>query len=112
MPHIENELSNLSSFRYIAIFDLSHGYWPLQLSKCLQEFQSLINPDGIYSPTRVLHGKTNVVIYLQSTLAAFLPGDLHPFVLWLLNDIHIYTPTIDKLFSVYPACSRFKFSTI
>jgi hypothetical protein len=61
MPHVESELSRLQSSKFFATFDLSHGYWQLPLAPESQECQSFITPDGVYSPTRVLHGTTNAV---------------------------------------------------
>lgn len=61
MPNLEQELTKLSDSRYFGTFDLSHGYWQLPLERKSQELQSFITPDGIYSPTRVLHGTTNAV---------------------------------------------------
>jgi len=52
-------------------------------------------PDGIYTPTRVLHGTTNAVMYLQLTMAAHLPDDLRHNILWWLDDIFIHYETLD-----------------
>jgi len=68
MPNIEHELTRLSASRYYATFDLSHGYWQLELDPASRTLQSFITPDGIFSPTRVLHGTTNAVTHLQSSL--------------------------------------------
>jgi Reverse transcriptase (RNA-dependent DNA polymerase)/RNase H-like domain found in reverse transcriptase len=74
MPHLESELSGLSGSKCFSTFDLSNGYWQLQLDEASQECQSFITPDGIYSPTRVLHGTRNAVSHMQSSLQ----GILHP----------------------------------
>ena len=76
MPNLEQELTTLSNSRFYATFDLSHGYWQLELDKDSQALQSFVTPDGIYSPTRVLHGTTNAVAHLQSSLAEVLPKNI------------------------------------
>lgn len=81
MPNFKQKLSKLSSFHYFAVFDLFHGYWQLLLSTCSQECQSLIAPDGIYTPTRVLHGTMNAVMCLQYTLATLLSDYLRANIL-------------------------------
>ena len=59
MPNLEHELSGLKDAMYFANFDMSHGYRQLLLALLSQECQSFITPDGIFTPTRVLHGTTN-----------------------------------------------------
>lgn len=66
MPNIGQELTLLVGSKYFASFDLSHGYWQLPLDKASVPLQSFITPEGIYSPTRVLHGTMNAVTHLQS----------------------------------------------
>lgn len=101
MPNLEQELTRLGGARYFARWDLSHCYWQLPLDKTSQECQSFITPDGIFSPTRVLHGTTNAVLFLQSTLAACLPQNLRSQILWWLDDILIFSETIpDHLLAI------------
>lgn len=94
MPSPEHELVKLSRSGYFAVLDLSHGYWQHPLSKTSQECQSFIASDGIYIPTRVLRGTTNAVMYLQATLAALMPDELRPNILWWWDDIHIHSKTV------------------
>lgn len=97
MPVIEQELTKVAGSQVFATFDLSHGYWQLPLHPSSQSSQSFITPDGVYSPTRVLHGTTNAVLYLQSTLSAHLPADLRRSVLLWLDDILAHAPTTIEL---------------
>ena len=108
MPNIEQELHTVGGSNYFAKFDLSHGYWPLRLHADSQECQSFVTPDGVYTPTRVLHGTTIAVTYLNSTLAYLLPADLLNGVLYWLDDILLHDKTIkglfksmEKLFSIF-----------
>lgn len=64
MPNLEYELLQLTNSSCYARFDLSYAYWQLRLAEYSQSCQSFITPDGVYSPTRVLHGTTNAVLNL------------------------------------------------
>ena len=97
MPNLEHELTKVATSRYYATFDFSHGYWQLELEQKSQVLQSFITPDGIYSPTRVLHGTTNAVTHLQSSLAAVLPPELRRQLLCWLDDALIHDATISGL---------------
>jgi hypothetical protein len=44
------------------------GYWQLPLHEDSQEFQSIITPDGVYTPTRVQHGTTKATVHMQSIM--------------------------------------------
>ncbi len=96
MPHLENELTKLANATCFAKFDLSRGYWQFELEAPSQETQSFIIPDGAFS-LRVLHGTINAVTYLQSTLARFLPRKLNKSILFWLDDVLIYSSSVDGL---------------
>lgn len=70
MHTLEQELTSTESSRFYAYVYFSHYYLQLPLDEPSKSCQSLITPDGIYSPTRVLHGTKIDVMYLQSTLAS------------------------------------------
>lgn len=97
MPNLEHELTKLSSSAFFATFDLSHGYWQFPLAEESQECQSFITPDGIYTPRRVLHGTTNAVTYLQSSLATIIPESLRANVMFWLDDILLHSATVEGL---------------
>ncbi len=87
---IEQELLNLSEAKYFANFDMSQAYWQLRLHGDSQECQSLITPDGLLSPTRVLHGTTNAVTHFQSSLHEAMLNELLNNILCRLDDILVY----------------------
>lgn len=97
MPNLEHELTRLSESRYYATFDLSHCYWQLELDESSRSLQSFITPDGVYSPTRVLHGTTNAVTHLQSALSEILPTSLSSHFLHWLDDILLHDRTVPGL---------------
>lgn len=68
MPNLEQEVTKLAGSCHYARFDLSNRCWQLALDKKSQSLQPFITPDGVFTPTRVLHGTTNAVTHLQSSL--------------------------------------------
>jgi hypothetical protein len=111
MPNIEQELTRLSGSKFYATFDLCHGYWQLPLADSSQACQSFITPDAIFSPTRVLHGTTNAVTYIQAPLATIIPPELRQHQLYWLEDIltHSDTPTglIPSINAFFDVCVKF-----
>ena len=111
MPNVEQELMKLKDSRCFANFDLSAAYWQLPLDEQSQESQTFITPDGLYSPTRVLHGTTNAVSYLQSSIQSIIPTELAQHSLSWLDDILLHTTNIDQLLECISAffslCSQF-----
>lgn len=97
MPNVEQELQTIEESTIYAKFDLSHRYWQFALHADSQECQFFVTPDGVYTPTRVLHGTTNAVTYLQSTIDSILPADLRSNVLFGLDDILVHHTTADGL---------------
>ena len=73
--------------------DLSHCYWQFELNLDSQSSQSFITPEGIFSPTRVLHGTTNAVTHLQSALAEVIPRNLKGKLLAWLDDLLLHAQT-------------------
>ena len=97
MPNIEHELTKTSRSSVYAEFDFVHSYWQLMLHKLSQSLQSFLTPDGIYSPTRVLHGSTNAVMYLQSSLSSTIPQSLLQNMLLWLDDILAHATNVEDL---------------
>jgi hypothetical protein len=55
MPSLQDELHDLHGTEVFATLDFCQGYWQIPLHKDSQDCQSFITPDGVYTPTRVLH---------------------------------------------------------
>lgn len=69
MPRMETELPKLTVWICFANFDLSDGFWQIELAQDSRGCQSIITTDGVFTPTWVLHGTFNALSYLQSALA-------------------------------------------
>jgi hypothetical protein len=72
MPHIESELSKVQGAKCFATFDISCGYWQMKLDESSKECQSFITPNGIYTPTRVVHGTRKAVSHMQARIQGIL----------------------------------------
>lgn len=97
MPIIEHELTKVAGSTCYATFDLSHGYWQLPLHESSRSCQSFITPDGIFSPTRVMHGTSNAVMHIMSTFTNIIPDKLkNVFMVWV-DDILLHCKTTREL---------------
>lgn len=76
MPLLANKLTKLAGSRLYANYDLSHGYWEVQLHPNSQDFQAFLTPKGVFTPARVYPGTTNVVTHSQPTVSAEIPENL------------------------------------
>lgn len=95
---IQQELAKVSVLRFYVTFNFSHGFCQFSLPKYSQTSQSFITPDGIYSPTRVVHGTTNAVMNLQSSLRNEIPPSLRSAILIRLDEVMIHASTVADLF--------------
>ena len=86
MPLIEAELDKASGAKFFCEVDLIHGYWQLLLHKESQECQSFVTPDGIFTPTRVLHGNANANSHLHAGFMSQMPSDLKEKLLIWVDD--------------------------
>jgi hypothetical protein len=68
MPNLQDELHDLHGSEIFVTLDFCQGYRQISRHKDSQDCQSFITPDGVYTPTRVLHGTSNATQHLQSVL--------------------------------------------
>ena len=99
MPHIETAIAKLAQAKCYANIDLCHGYWQMPLAPNAQECQSFITPEGVFSPTRVLHGQSNAVFFFQSTVGG-LCESLRDHILQWLDDLLFYARDTRQLLTV------------
>jgi hypothetical protein len=76
MPHIESELSSVHGSSRFCTFDLSHGYWQLELAAGSRECQSFITPEGVFTP----HSCPSWHIKCSPTHASGSTRDPHSFI--------------------------------
>jgi Reverse transcriptase (RNA-dependent DNA polymerase) len=96
MPNLQNELHNLHGSEVFATLDFCQGYWQIPLHKDSQDCQSFITPDGVYTPSRVLHGTRNATQHLQSMLVVMMDDIKSNIKVWL-DACLLHTKTEDDL---------------
>jgi hypothetical protein len=99
MPNMEDELASLAGSKYFATLDLMQGYWNLPLHEDYQECQSIITPDGVYTPTRVQHGTTNASVHMQYIIEDLMHDIRISVKIWQ-NDNMIHVTDEEKLLEV------------
>jgi len=110
MPDLESSLGRLKNQKVFALIDLCQVYWQLPLHENSQECQSFITPDGMFSPTRVMHGQPNAVSYCQSSIQLMCKHMLDKFLQWL-DDLLFFATTADELLTsleaFFEVCAKF-----
>jgi Reverse transcriptase (RNA-dependent DNA polymerase) len=96
MPNLQDGLQDLHGSEVFATLDFCQGYWQIPLHKDSQDCQSFITPDGVYTPTRVLHGTRNATQHVQSVLVVMMDDIKSNIKVWL-DDCLLHTKTEDDL---------------
>jgi hypothetical protein len=100
MPNLQDELHDLHGSEVLAMLDFCQGYWQIPLHIIFQDCQSIITPDGEYTPTRVLHGTRNATQHLQPVLVVMMDDIKSNIKVWL-DDRLLHTKTEDDFFKKY-----------
>jgi hypothetical protein len=72
MPNLKDELHDLHGSEVFATLDFCQSYWQNPLHKDHQDCQSFITPDGVYTPTSVLHRERNSTQQLHSVIIVMM----------------------------------------
>jgi hypothetical protein len=83
MPNLQDQLHDLHGSEVFATLEFCHGYWQIPLHKDSQDCQSFITPDGVYTPTRVVHGTRIAAQHLQSVLVVMMNDIKNNIKVWL-----------------------------
>lgn len=111
MPLVETKLEKASEAKHLSELDMTHGYWQLLLHTSIQEYQSFITPDGIFTPTPVLHGNVNSSSHLQSGLVSEMSDELKRRLLLWVDYMAFACRTIDELLASHPHAASFMHAT-
>jgi hypothetical protein len=111
MPNLQDELHDLHGSEVFATLDFCQGYWQIPLHKDSHDCQSFITPDGVYTPTRVLHGTRNATQHLQSVLVVMMEDIKSNIKVWL-DDCLLHTKTEDDLLATLIKQHWRKFSKV
>jgi hypothetical protein len=90
MPNMKDELASLAGPKYFPTLDLMQGYWQLPLHEDSKDCQSIITPDGVYTPTRVQYGTTNATVHMQAIMEDLMHDKCHSVKIWKgYNMVHV-----------------------
>ncbi len=112
MPNLELEVHKLSASKCFANINFSNAYWQMPLAKKSQEFQTFLTPDGLYTPTSVLHDTKNAVTHLQSSMDNLFTDELPKYCLSWLANILYHVQTLDELMNAMQSFLKYVGSTI
>jgi hypothetical protein len=96
MPNLQDELHDFHGSEVFVTLDFCQGYRQISLHKNSQDCQSFITPEGVYTPTRVLHETRNDTQHLQSVLVVMMDDIKSNIKVWL-DDCLLHTTTEDDL---------------
>jgi hypothetical protein len=96
MPNLTDELHDLHGSEVFSMLNFSQGYWQIPLHKDSQDCRSFITPDGVYTPTRVLHGTRNATQHPKSVLVVMMDDIKSDIKAWL-DDCLLHTKAEDDL---------------
>jgi hypothetical protein len=94
IPNLQDELHDLHDSEVFATLYFCQGYWQIPLHNDSQDCQSFITPDGVYTPTRVLHGTRHATQHLQSVLIVMM-DDIKSNIKKWLDDYLLHMKTED-----------------
>ena len=77
MPQMQAETSDFAGSKAFAVIDYCSGYWQFPLDAESQDCQSIVTPNGVFSPTRTLQGAVNSASNFQGKVEP-LYAELRP----------------------------------
>jgi hypothetical protein len=96
ITNLQDDLHDLHGSEVFATLDFCQGYWQIPLHKDSRDCQSFFTPDGVYTPTHVLHGTRNVTQNLKFVLVVIM-DDIKSSITEWLDDCLLHTKTEDDL---------------
>ena len=99
LPCIDDLLDQLGGMRYFSTLDLASGFWQIQVEPTSREKTAFVTPHGLYEFLVMLFGLTNAPAVfqrlIQKVLAGLNPRDGKDFVAAYLDDILIFSHTLE-----------------
>ena len=101
VPWIDDLLDQLGKSRFFSTLDLAAGYWQVQLYPSAKEKTAFITHKGLYQFNVMPFGLRNVPAVFQHLIQKVLAGlnqdDKPPYVSVYLDNILIYSETLEVL---------------
>jgi hypothetical protein len=96
MSDLESCSHQLAALTCYASADFSNCYRPLALDEDSQECQSIVAPDGVCPPRRVLHGQVRATACAQAAVRIMFQGLADKLLSWL-DDLPLHCRDVDGL---------------
>lgn len=98
LPRIDDAFLSLGGNKYFSIIDLLSGFWQLEIEEADQYKTAFITADGLYEYRKMPFGMTNAPSCFQRTMDTVLGGIKYVNCLVYIDDIVIFSKTIDSHF--------------
>ena len=96
MPLVSDTLDALSGTKYFSTLDLKSGYWQIEMHPESREKTAFVTHNGLYEFNVMPFGLTNSGTSFQRLMGHILRGLEYRFALIYIDDIIIFSKSIDK----------------
>ena len=100
LPRIDDLLDQVGSARYFTTLDLASGYWQIPVDRESRSKTAFTTPQGLFEFNVMPFGLTNAPAVfqrlIQEVLAGLNPEDSADFVLAYLDDILVFSRTLEE----------------
>ena len=97
IPNIDQTLDALRGSKWFSSLDLASGYWQVEVAPEDRHKTAFVTPDGgLYEYKRMPFGLSNAPGTFQRLMNELFKTELHKYVLIFLDDILIYSPTLEE----------------
>lgn len=98
MPRIDDQLDNLSGFKYYTTLDLASGYYQIPMTDASKHLTAFITPDGHYEFNRMPFGLVNAPSTFQKTINSILGNARFKKAFAYMDDVIIPSKTVEEGF--------------
>jgi transposase InsO family protein len=111
MPHQEAEMADVEGSECFFGVDFFRFYWQCGMDEDSRKYFSIVTPNGIYTPSRVLMGATDAVAYCQQAVEQVVGPLLNRGAKVWLDDVLGYAKNeeelLDRLEELLKRCFRY-----
>jgi hypothetical protein len=100
MKNLESCSPRLAASACYSSAGFSKCYWQFALDEDSQECQSIVAPDGVYPPRRVLHGQVRATACAQAAVRIMFQGLADKLLSWL-DGLLLHCRDVDGLLRVH-----------
>ncbi|XP_026744818.1 uncharacterized protein LOC113506168 [Trichoplusia ni] len=88
LPRIDDQLDNLSGYKYYTSLDLASGYYQIPLAEPSKRYTAFVTPDGHYEFNRMPFGLVNAPSTFQRTINNILGNARFKEAFAYMDDLH------------------------